>query len=72
MLQKTLFALSTGQQLFPLLFQNLTLLLIQPHQPILEIHSVFASYIRIHPLNRELVMQGTCRLVWLIAAFVVG
>lgn len=72
MLQKLLPALSTGLQLFLLLFQNLTLLLIRSHQPILETHLVFANYRRIHPLNKELVMQGTCLLVWLIPSFIVG
>lgn len=50
-------------QLFPLLFQNLPLLLIQPHQPILETHSVSDNYMHPHPLNKELIMQGACLLI---------
>lgn len=72
MLQKLLPALSTGLQLFPVLFQNLTLLLIRPHQPILQTHLVFASYTPIHPLNGELIMRVTCFIVWLTPSFVVG
>lgn len=57
MIQRLLPVLSAGLQLFPFLFQNLTLLLIRLHQHILETHSVSAQ-LHMYSCLVELVLQG--------------